>query len=272
VTLPNGTVVEQGGLANITSTLVFPTIFEDTFKEGTETDLTKAARITPTPVIDYILDKIEPLRDYDETVFSESELEVMQEVAKKYAKKKFVVLIGGEHSVSIGSVQAQTEVHKNLSVLQLDAHADLRDEYYGSKYNHGCVMARIKEICPIVQVGIRSLDISEKKNIEPSRMFYAEKIIGTKNWQDQVIAKLTDKVYLTIDLDIFDPGILPSTGTPEPGGLGWYEVLSFIKKVIQKKNVIAFDVVELCPNAKEKSSDFLAAKLIYKILSYKFKE
>ena len=194
---------------------------------------------------------------------------VKSEVAK-YAKDKFIVTLGGEHSVSIGSIRAQAAAQRGLSVLQLDAHSDLRDEYNGSKYNHGCVMARIKEICPIVQAGIRSMDISEKKNFEPSRMFYAEKIINKKNWQDKAIAKLTNKVYLTIDLDVFDPSILPSTGTPEPGGLGWYEVLSFIKKVIQKKNVIAFDVVELCPNEKEKSSEFLAAKLIYKILSYKF--
>ncbi len=196
--------------------------------------------------------------------------QVKTEVAKHIKAGKFMVLVGGEHSVSIGSIQAQAERHKNLSVLQLDAHADLRDEYYGSKYNHGCVMARVKEICPIVQVGIRSLDISEKKKFDPKRMFFAETIKDSKNWQDQAIAKLTDKVYLTIDIDVFDPSILPSTGTPEPGGLGWYEVLSFIKKVNQKKNIVAFDVVELCPNTKEKSSDFLAAKLIYKILSYKY--
>ncbi len=194
---------------------------------------------------------------------------VKSEVAK-YAKDKFIVTLGGEHSVSIGSIRAQAEVHPGLSVLQLDAHSDLRDEYYGSKYNHACVMARIKEICPIVQVGIRSMDISEKKSFNPKRMFFAEKIKDSKNWQDQAIVKLSDKVYLTIDLDVFDPSILPSTGTPEPGGLGWYEVLSFIKKVNQKKKIVAFDAVELCPNSKEKSSDFLTAKLIYKILSYKF--
>ena len=197
---------------------------------------------------------------------------VKSEVVKHARAGKFVVLVGGEHSVSIGSIQAQAKRHKNLSVLQLDAHSDLRDEYYGSKYNHACVMARVKEICPIVQVGIRSLDISEKNNFDSKRMFFAERIKDNKNWQDQAIAKLSDKVYLTIDLDVFDPSILPSTGTPEPGGLDWYEILSFIKKVNQKKNIVAFDVVELCPNAKEKSSDFLTAKLIYKILSYKFLE
>jgi len=195
---------------------------------------------------------------------------VKSEIAKYINQGKFIVLIGGEHSVSIGSIQAQAQVHKGLSVLQLDAHSDLRDEFNGSKYNHACVMARIKEICPIVQVGIRSMDISEKNKFDQKRMFYAERIKDNKNWQDKAIAKLTDKVYLTIDLDVFDPAILPSTGTPEPGGLSWYEVLAFLRKVNRNKNIVAFDVVELCPNAKEKSSDFLVAKLIYKILSYKY--
>lgn len=181
---------------------------------------------------------------------------------------KFVVTLGGEHSVSIGAIQAHKEKYSDLSVLQLDAHTDLRQEYHGSKYNHACVMARAKEFCPIVQIGIRSMDIMEKPFTDKARVFFAENIYNKTEWQNLAINKLTDKIYITIDLDVFDPSILPSTGTPEPGGLGWYQVLEFLKKVSQKKQIVGFDVVELCPNKNEKSSDLLAAKLVYKLLSY----
>jgi agmatinase len=185
-------------------------------------------------------------------------------------RDKFPVLLGGEHSVSIGAIQACAKKYKDLSVMQLDAHADTRETYDGSKYNHACVMARARELCPIVQVGTRSMDACEKKKQDKSRIFFAEDIYGRTDWQDKAISKLTKKVYLTIDLDVFDPAVLPSTGTPEPGGLGWYEVLVFLKKVIGARQLVGLDIVELCPNNYEKSSDFLAAKLIYKLLSYKF--
>jgi len=191
-------------------------------------------------------------------------------VSELLALNKFVVTLGGEHSVTAGAVQAYAEKFKNLSVLQLDAHADLRPGYQGSKYSHASVMARIRELCPIVQVGVRSMDIIEKPFIDKARVFFAENIYNQTDWQDQAINKLTDKVYITIDLDVFDPSVLPSTGTPEPGGLGWYQVLEFLKKVILKKEVVGFDIMELCPDKNERSSDFLAAKLIYKLLSYKF--
>jgi agmatinase len=193
--------------------------------------------------------------------------------ASEFLKQnKFVVTLGGEHSVTAGVVSAYTKKFKNLSVLQLDAHSDLRPEYHGSKYNHASVMSRVRELCPIVQVGIRSMDIIEKPFIDKARVFFAENIYNKNGWMDKAISKLTEQVYITIDLDVFDPGILSSTGTPEPGGLGWYQVLEFLKKVIKKKNVVGFDVVELCPNKNERSSDFLAAKLVYKLLSYKFEK
>ncbi len=195
----------------------------------------------------------------------------VETAAAEFLKKgKFVVTLGGEHSVSAGVINAYAKKFKNLSVLQLDAHSDLRPEYHGSKYNHACVMSRVRELCPIVQVGIRSMDIIEKPFIKKDRVFFAENIYNKTDWMDKAISKLTDQVYITIDLDVFDPSILPSTGTPEPGGLGWYQVLDFLKKVIKKKNVVGFDVVELAPNKNEKSSDFLVAKLVYKLLSYKF--
>ncbi|OGF22208.1 agmatinase [Candidatus Falkowbacteria bacterium RIFCSPHIGHO2_02_FULL_42_9] len=195
---------------------------------------------------------------------------VKQAVAGFLAKDKLVVTVGGEHSVSIVAASAYRQKYKNLSVLQLDAHTDLRVEYYGSKYNHGCVMGRIKETSPIVQVGIRSMGADEKPFLEKDRVFFAHEIYNRNDWQDKAIAKLTEQVYISLDLDVFDPSVLPSTGTPEPGGLNWYQVMEFLKKVVKEKQVVGFDVVELCPNPNDKSSDFLAAKLIYMLLSYKF--
>jgi len=185
-------------------------------------------------------------------------------------QKKLVCLLGGEHSVSAGAIAAAAKRYKKLSVLQLDAHSDMREEYHGSKYNHACVMARAKDLCPVIQVGIRSMDKGELPNIKKENVFYAEKIRHNPQWIKDVVARLSDEVYLTIDLDVFDPSIMPSTGTPEPGGLGWYEVLDLLREVIKKKKLVGFDVVELAPNPKEKSSDFLAAKLVYKIIAYQF--
>ena len=195
---------------------------------------------------------------------------VRQRVLAHIDKGKFVVTLGGEHSVSIGAVEAYAKRYSDITVLQLDAHTDLRDEYQGSRYNHACVMARVKEICPIVQVGIRSMDVSETKSLDKRRAFFAEHIYDSKAWIARVVRGLTKNVYVTIDLDVFDPSIMPSTGTPEPGGLLWYDVLKLLKAVCAAKTVIGFDVVELCPNEKNKAPDFLAAKLIYKLLSYRF--
>jgi len=195
---------------------------------------------------------------------------VRKKVAGYIKKGKFTVVVGGEHSVSIGSVKAYVENNKDVTVLQLDAHCDLRDEYNGSKYNHGCVMARVRELAPIVQVGIRSMDSSEKQFMNRNNVFFAKDIYNNRDWISKVVAKLSDKVYITIDMDVFDPSVMPSTGTPEPGGLLWYDVLAMLKTVCDKKSVVGFDVVELCPNDSNKAPDFLAAKLIYKLLSYKF--
>ncbi len=196
---------------------------------------------------------------------------VSEEVRQYIGKEKFIVVLGGEHSVSIGSIKAHVEKNTSLTVLQLDAHTDLRDEYNGSKYNHACVIARAREMCPIVQVGIRSMDSSEKKLMNRANVFFAEDIYSRTDWIDKVISKLTDRVYVTIDLDVFDPSIMSSTGTPEPGGLLWYDMLKLLKAVSDNRDIIGFDVVELCPNERIKAPDFLAAKLVYKLLSYKFR-
>lgn len=195
---------------------------------------------------------------------------VREEVTSYLNENKFVVVLGGEHSVSIGSVDAFCKQFDNLTVLQLDAHSDLRDEYDGSKFNHACVMARVKESCPIVQVGIRSMDISEKKSVETDRIFFAKDIHNNSGWVAQVISRLSENVYITIDLDVFDPSVMPSTGTPEPGGLLWYDIIHLLKVVIKSRNVVGCDVVELCPQNDNPAPNFLAAKLIYKVLSYKF--
>ena len=196
---------------------------------------------------------------------------VKSTVEAHLAKDKFVVALGGEHSVSIGAINAYAGHFDNLTVLQLDAHADLRPEYDGSPFNHASVMAQVGKIAPIVQVGIRSMDITERRRANMERMFLAESICGTSGWIDSVVERLSENVYITIDLDVFDPSIMPSTGTPEPGGLRWYEVLSLLRAVCSDRNLVGFDVVELCPNPADRAPDFTAAKLVYKLLSYKFK-
>jgi agmatinase len=197
---------------------------------------------------------------------------VSEQVRRYLQHDKFVVVLGGEHSVSLGPAKAHVEKNVDLTVLQLDAHSDLRDEYEGSKNNHACVMARIKELCPIVQVGIRSMDSSEKQALDRNRVIFAGEISTNKNWIEHVLSKLSQNVYVTIDLDVFDPSIMPSTGTPEPGGLLWYDVVGLMRAVFENRNVVGFDVVEMCPDERNKAPDFLAAKLIYKLLSYKFRD
>ncbi|OJJ14179.1 agmatinase [marine bacterium AO1-C] len=205
----------------------------------------------------------------------EAMVKAVKQATTQYLEKgKFVVPIGGEHSVSIGAIQAFAQKFENLTILQIDAHTDLRPSYMGSPNNHACVMARAREVAQIVQVGIRSMDSSELPFVEEGRIFYAHDICRQRrnnhHWQQEVVDQLTENVYITIDLDGFDPSILPSTGTPEPGGLEYYEVLDLLKLVHQHTNIVGFDVVELCPNEQSKASDFFAAKLIYQLLSYKF--
>lgn len=180
---------------------------------------------------------------------------------------KRIILTGGEHSVSAGAIQAMAERHENLSVLQIDAHADLRDSYHNSIYNHACVMRRAQEHARVVQVGIRNVCSEEMPNVVPENIFYAHLIHDRKEWMDKAVERLTENVYITVDLDGFDPSILPATGTPLPGGLQWYPTLQFLEKVFRHKNVVGFDVVELCPQEDSKVSDVMAASLVYKMLT-----
>ncbi|MBA4374241.1 MAG: agmatinase [Thermodesulfovibrio sp.] len=181
---------------------------------------------------------------------------------------KLVVTLGGDHSVSIGVIKAYAEHYKKLSILHLDAHADSRESYEGTQYNHACVIARAREYTDnIVSVGIRSMDASERPRVDKKKMFFAHEIQGSDSWIKKVVGQLTSPVYITLDLDVFDPGIMPSTGTPEPGGLNWYQVMNLLAAVAKTKKIVGFDLVELCPG-KDRAPDFLAAKLIYTLLSY----
>lgn len=181
---------------------------------------------------------------------------------------KIPLLLGGEHSITLGGVMALRKKYQNLSVLQLDAHADLMNEYEdGNRYSHACVMRRIRESgVSVAQVGIRNINKEIKEYFKGKKItdiYFAPKIPPTS-----ILQGLSKNVYLTVDLDVFDPSIMPSVGTPEPGGLGWYEVLDLIEKVAKKKNIVGADVVELCPIPGLSAPDFLAAKLVYKIISY----
>lgn len=184
-------------------------------------------------------------------------------------KGKLVGLLGGEHSVSVGAIRAAKERYQNLSVLQIDAHADLRDEYHHSPFNHACVMRRAQEMgANVVQVGIRNVCIEEKHNIVEDNTFYAHHIVGASSeWMDRVCDRLTNEVYLTIDLDGLDPAVLPATGTPLPGGLSWYELVRLLDKVAKNRRIVGFDVVELCPQPDNVVSDVLAATLVYRIIT-----
>ncbi len=189
---------------------------------------------------------------------------------------RFICILGGEHSISAPIIQAHNEKFENLSVLQIDAHADLRDEYDGTPHSHASIMARVvKDMrIPSVQVGIRSISGDEARSLNgdlPTTIYWARDIVGRTDWIDEAIDKLTENVYLTIDIDGLDPSIVPTTGTPEPGGLGWYETLTLIRKLAEKKRVVGMDLVEYSYNEHYDSPAFLCSKLVYKSLAYIFR-
>ena len=201
----------------------------------------------------------------------EAMVDEVHQITKKFIKRnKFVTLFGGEHSISIGAIRAFNECFEDLTVLHIDAHADLRPSYEGSAHNHACAVHEASKTTNLVQVGIRSMDAIEMTFMDKEKTFFAHEMANDEFWMDKVIELLGDNVFITFDLDAFDPSICPSTGTPEPGGLYWYETMEFLKRVFDQTNVVGFDIVELCPNGQDRSSDFLAAKLYYKMLSYKF--
>jgi len=195
---------------------------------------------------------------------------VFNAIKRALSKDKFFVVLGGEHSISYGAVKATKEFYPNLSVLQFDAHADLRDSYLNNKHSHACIMRRISPMCPFVQVGIRSQCLEEKEYIEEysleKKVFYAHEYDDSKT--AKIVEHLTDNVYITFDVDCLDPSIMPSTGTPEPGGLLWYQVLKILRLVFKKRNVVGVDIVELAPIRGIHFPEYTIAKLVYKIIGY----
>ncbi len=219
---------------------------------------------------------IHTLKEFAPHKTPEAMMDALYEHSKEILKSdKFLCMLGGEHSVSAPIIRAHAEKYHNLSVLQIDAHADLRDEYDGTKHSHASIMARVvKDLrIPSVQVGIRSISADEARAIDvglPTKIFWAKDIVGRTDWIDAAIDGLTENVYLTIDIDGLDPSLVPTTGTPEPGGLGWYETLTLIRKLAQRKRVVGMDLVEFSKTETSDAPAFLCAKLVYKSLAYIF--
>jgi agmatinase len=205
-------------------------------------------------------------------VDSEEMIKETKERALSFLRQgKFVIGLGGEHAITPPLVDAHAQMHDDFCVLQFDAHADLVPAYEGNPLSHASAMSRVKEIpqvSHIVSVGIRSMSAEELPFIDKPNTFFAHLLHDNDDWMDKVVEQLSSKVYITFDLDAFDSSLMPSTGTPEPGGLSWRQVTKLLKKAAQKKQIIGFDVMELCPINTMKSPDFLAAKLVYKLLSY----
>jgi agmatinase len=190
------------------------------------------------------------------------------------AREKFVVTLGGDHLTSIGVIRAFAKRSPEMSLLQIDAHADLREEYEGSALSSATIMRRALDVCRrTAQVGIRSLSEPEARLVEERRLpmwlaseIHRQTLRGNRDWIEQVVAQLADEVYVTIDIDAFDPSLVPGTGTPEPGGLGWYDVVDLLAALTERKRVLGFDVVELSPLVENHVSPVVAAKLVYKLI------
>jgi agmatinase len=198
--------------------------------------------------------------------------EIRRVAGEVLARDKFLVTLGGEHSITPPLVAAAAARHAGLHVLQIDAHADLRDCYMGTRHNHACAMRRSLEFAPVTQVGIRSMSTEEAHAAADlkTKIFYDFSMRQDPLWIDRVVESLGDPVYITIDVDGLDPAIMPATGTPEPGGLSWYEILALLRATITRRNVVACDVVELSPLPGLMAPNFLCAKLIYKMVAYKY--
>jgi N1-aminopropylagmatine ureohydrolase len=228
--------------------------------EETETDVHSIGIFT-LPEMDF------PFATMDEVVG-----EIRRVTSELLDRGKFVIALGGEHSITGPVVAAMAAKHPGVSVLQIDAHADLRDSFMGTPHNHACAMRRVLEHARCTQVGIRSLSPEEAAAAPglPTQIFYDWNMRRDARWVDRVVESLSDVVYITIDCDGFDPAIMPATGTPEPGGLSWYEALTLLRRVIESRTVVGCDLVELSPMPGNVAPNFLCARLIYKILSYRF--
>ena len=265
--------------------LILPVSYEGTVSYGTGTGAGAMAIVNASRNMELYEDEtdsevykigIHTLPEFTPRPSPEVMMSSLYDYTKNLLKaEKFICMLGGEHSVSAPIIQAHSEQFHNLSVLQIDAHADLRDTYDGTPHSHASIMARVvKDLrIPSVQVGIRSISAEEARSIDsglPTKIFWAKDIAGRTDWIDEAVDSLTENVYLTIDIDGLDPSIVPTTGTPEPGGLGWYETLTLIRKLAAKKRVVGMDLVEYSYFENYESPAFLCAKLVYKSLAYIF--
>ncbi len=267
--------------------VIFPMSYEGTVSSGTGTGDGAMAIIDASRNLELYEEEtdaevykigIHTLKEFAPRETPEAMMNAIYDQTKEFLKsKKFLCLIGGKHSVSLPAIRAHAESFYNLSVLQIDAHADLRDEYGGTPHSHASIMARVvKDMrLPSVQVGIRSISADEARSISeglPTKIYWAKDIVGRTDWIDDAIENLTDNVYLTIDIGGLDPSLVPTTGTPEPGGLGWYETLTLIRKLAEKRRIVGMDLVEFSKTDNSNAPAFLCAKLIYKSLAYIFRD
>lgn len=265
--------------------LVLPVSYEGTVSYGTGTGAGAMAIVDASRNMELYDDEtdaevykvgIHTLPEFTPRETPEQMMTELYEYSKELvASGKFLCMLGGEHSVSAPIIRAHHEKYPNMSVLQIDAHADLRDSYDGTPHSHASIMARVvKDLgIPSVQVGIRSISGDEARALKaglPTKIFWARDIAGKTDWIDEAVDSLSEDVYLTIDIDGLDPSIVPTTGTPEPGGLGWYETLTLIRKIAEKKRIIGMDLVEYSYFENYDSPAFLCSKLVYKSLAYIF--
>lgn len=258
-TVSYGTGTGAGAMAIVDASRNMELYEEETGSEVYKIGIHTLPEFTPRETPDAMMNE---LYDYTKSLLS---------------KNKFICMLGGEHSVSAPIIQAHNEKFEDMSVLQIDAHADLRDTYDGTPHSHASIMARVvKDMrIPSVQVGIRSISSDEAWSLKddlPTKIFWARDIVGRTDWIDEAVDSLTDNVYLTIDIDGLDPSIVPTTGTPEPGGLSWYETLTLVRKLAEKKNVVGMDLVEYSYFENYDSPAFLCSKLVYKSLAYIFQD
>lgn len=265
--------------------LVLPVAYEGTVSYGTGTGRGAMAIIDASRNLELYEDEtdtevykvgIHTLAEFTPRETPAEMMEALYERTRQLLEaEKFLCILGGEHSISAPVIRAHAEKFPNLSVLQIDAHADLRDTYDGTPHSHASIMARVVRDMhiPSVQVGIRSISAEEARALAaglPTLIFWARDIVGRTDWIDDAVDSLNENVYLTIDIDGLDPSIVPTTGTPEPGGLGWYEALALIRHVAEKKRIVGMDLVEYSYVENYDSAAFLCAKLIYKSLAYIF--
>ena len=257
-----GTVSYRGGTGQGAMAIVEASRFMEHYDDETDTEVYKVG--------------IHTLEEFAPRETPEAMMNALYEHTKELLKAdKFLCMLGGEHSVSAPIIKAHAEKFHNISILQIDAHADLRDEYDGTPHSHASIMARVvKDMkIPAVQVGIRSISAEEARSLDDlphTKIFWAKDIVGRTDWIDDAVNSLTENVYLTIDIDGLDPSLVPTTGTPEPGGLGWYETLTLIRKLAEKRRIVGMDLMEFSKTENSDAPAFLCAKLVYKSLAYIF--